>query len=146
MSVWKDSEVLKRFPNYRGILDNTRIARYLIAKSLACDFDPNDSIENLEKLLEEKSLEFKEIVQKFTTQLGDKVIELEQSVSNKNYTQIADAAYWIKASAGSVGFDVFTRPSSDLEKYAREQHQQNVEQIVRVIKQLSERITELEAS
>ena len=59
MSVWKDPEVLKRFPNYRGILDNTRIARYLIAKSLACDFDPNDSIENLEKLLEAKSLNLK---------------------------------------------------------------------------------------
>jgi len=63
ISVWKDPEVLRRFSNYKGLLDNTRIARYLIAKSLECDFNPNDSKEILEKLLNEKSVEFKELLQ-----------------------------------------------------------------------------------
>ena len=63
MSVWKDPEVLRRFFHYRGILDDTQIARYLIAKSIECNYDPGDSNENLEALLKEKSLEFKEVLQ-----------------------------------------------------------------------------------
>jgi len=84
MSVWKNPEVLKRFPNYRGILDNTRIARYLIAKSLACDFDPDDSIENLEKLLKEKSLEFREILQSSTSLLE------KREVKNISYVNLSE--------------------------------------------------------
>ena len=83
MSVWKDPEVLKRFSNYKGILDNIRIARYLIAKSLECDFDPNDSIENLEKLLKEKSLEFRELLQKDTEDLKNR------EVINNSYLNLA---------------------------------------------------------
>ncbi|MFX1276911.1 MAG: radical SAM protein [Promethearchaeota archaeon] len=61
-SVWEDKEILSRFNHYKGILDGTRIARYLIAKSLECNFNSTDSLENLEKLFKEKSKEFKELL------------------------------------------------------------------------------------
>ncbi len=63
LSVWENEDILKRFSNYRGILDGKQIARYLIAKSLECKFDSNnDSLEVLEKLLKEKSIEFNELL------------------------------------------------------------------------------------
>ena len=37
ISVWKNEEILKRFTNYKGIIDGTHIARYLVAKTLECN-------------------------------------------------------------------------------------------------------------
>ena len=61
-TVWNNEEIVKRFSKYRGILDGKEIARYLIAKSIDCNFNPSDSIENLENLLKEKSNEFQELL------------------------------------------------------------------------------------
>ncbi len=62
VSVWEDEKILRRFSNYKGIIDGTQLARYIIAKSIECQFDVDDSIENLENLLKEKSLEFRELL------------------------------------------------------------------------------------
>ena len=62
-SVWKDKKIVERFPKYKGILDDNQIARYLIAKSLECEFKQTDSLEHLERLLKDKSNEFKELLQ-----------------------------------------------------------------------------------
>ncbi len=37
-TVWKNEEILKRFSKYKGIIDGTQIARYLIAKTVECEF------------------------------------------------------------------------------------------------------------
>jgi putative pyruvate formate lyase activating enzyme len=60
--AWKNPEIIKRFSRYKGIIENTHIARYLVAKTVECNFDVNDSLENLEMLLKEKSKEFNEIL------------------------------------------------------------------------------------
>lgn len=60
--AWKNPEILKRFSRYREIIENTQIARYIIAKTVECDFNSDDSIENLEKLLKQKSKEFNKIL------------------------------------------------------------------------------------
>jgi len=60
--AWRNPEILKRFSRYRAIIDNCQIARYLIAKTVECDFDSKDSLENLEKQLKEKSKEFNKIL------------------------------------------------------------------------------------
>ena len=63
-SVWKNEEILRRYSKYRGIIDGTQSARYLIAKTVECDFNSNSSIEELELLLKEKSIEFSELLHK----------------------------------------------------------------------------------
>jgi putative pyruvate formate lyase activating enzyme len=63
-SVWQNKEILKRFSRYRGIIEGSQIARYLIAKTIDCDYESGDSIENLEIILKEKSLEFNELLKK----------------------------------------------------------------------------------
>ena len=63
-SVWQNEEILKRFSRYKGIIDGKEIARYLIAKTIDCDYDSSDSVETLEMLLKEKSLEFNNLLKK----------------------------------------------------------------------------------
>ncbi|MFW9900183.1 MAG: radical SAM protein [Candidatus Thorarchaeota archaeon] len=75
ISVWEDPEILKRFSKYRGIINGTNLARYLIAKSIKCDFDLNDPLEKLEVQLKEKSKEFNEILNKESNSLKDRVIQ-----------------------------------------------------------------------
>ncbi|MFX0002161.1 MAG: radical SAM protein [Candidatus Hodarchaeota archaeon] len=64
LSVWQDHEILKRFSKYRGIIDGTQVARYIIAKTVECEYDSKGSIEEFEELLKEKSLEFNELLEK----------------------------------------------------------------------------------
>ena len=63
-TVWKNEEILKRFSRYKGIIDNKEVARYLIAKSIECEFDDKAPTENLEQLLKDQT----SIVQQRLTQ------------------------------------------------------------------------------
>jgi len=83
-SVWKNEEILKRFSKYRGIIDGTHVARYIVAKTLACEYTSNSSIEDLEKLLEEKSSEFKDI-------LGKDIQDIKnRKTVSKSYIHLAE--------------------------------------------------------
>ena len=46
-TVWKNKEIKKRFSRYWAIIDNEQIARYLIAKTIKCEFEAHNSIEQL---------------------------------------------------------------------------------------------------
>ena len=83
-SVWKNKEILNRFARYKGIIDENQIARYLIAKSLECQFDINDSIENLENLLKEKSQEFIELLEKDIKELQNR------SIASQSYIHLTE--------------------------------------------------------
>lgn len=82
--VWKDEIIKKRFSRYKSIIDDEEIARYIIAKSIECDYETNDSIKHLEVLLTEKSEEFNLLLNEST-----KNIESRQ-IHNKNYITLAE--------------------------------------------------------
>ena len=82
--VWNNKELRKRFPRYRGIIDDKEVARYIIAKSLCCEFDSNYTIEDLEKLLEEKSREFNELLKTSTEEIK------KRSVASKNFIDLTE--------------------------------------------------------
>lgn len=88
-SVWKNEEILKRFRNYKGIIDGTHITRFLLAKTLNCDFNPNDSLENLENLLIETSKEFNNLIKEDNEDLKKREIKstnyitLVETIANK---------------------------------------------------------------
>lgn len=83
-SAWKNPEILKRFLRYKGILDNQLIARYIIAKTIPCEFDRNDSIETLESLMEQKSIEFNQVLSE------DIDSHKARSIQKKNYIHLAE--------------------------------------------------------
>lgn len=74
-SAWKHPEIKKRFSRYRDIIDGKQTARYLIAKTLACDYNSEDPIEELEKRLEKKSEEFSNLLDKNEKELEARKIQ-----------------------------------------------------------------------
>jgi putative pyruvate formate lyase activating enzyme len=83
-SVWQNKEILKRFSRYKGIIDGTSMARYLVGKTIECEFNLNDPIEQLETLFEENSFFFNEL-------LNDSVVELKnRKVQEINYLTLAE--------------------------------------------------------
>ncbi len=84
VSVWQDEEILKRFSKYRGIIDGTQLARYLVAKSIECNFDLREPIEKLEGLLKQKSIEFNELLNKDLIDLKNRVVQ------DSNYITLAE--------------------------------------------------------
>ena len=84
ISVWKNEELLKRFSRYRGIIDNKEVARYIIAKSIKCEYDTKDTIEHLENLLRKKSVEFNELLKNPTEDLKNR------SITSKSYITLAE--------------------------------------------------------
>jgi putative pyruvate formate lyase activating enzyme len=82
--VWKNDEIKRRFARYRGIIDNNQVARYLIAKTIECEYNLNDSIEFLESLLNQKSKEFNDIL-KDSFQLHQ-----ERKIRSTNYLSLAE--------------------------------------------------------
>ncbi|MFX0037845.1 MAG: radical SAM protein [Promethearchaeota archaeon] len=89
LSVWKDHEILKRFSKYRGIIDGTQVARYLLAKTVECKYDYNSSIEELEEILKEKSSEFNGLLKKDIEYIKNRktvsksYIHLAETLANK---------------------------------------------------------------
>jgi len=89
VSVWKNTEIIRRFSKYKGIIDGTQAARYIIAKTIECEFDLNSPIEDLEILLKEKSLEFNEILHKDIEEIKSRevasqsYINLAENIANK---------------------------------------------------------------
>jgi putative pyruvate formate lyase activating enzyme len=87
--VWHNKEILKRFSRYKGIIDGKILARYLIAKTIECDFNPDDSIEQLESLLEENSFFFNKLLEDTTINLKNRDIQernyltLTETIANK---------------------------------------------------------------
>ena len=79
ISVWQNKEIVRRFSKYRGIIDGTRIPRYLIAKSVHVDFDKQSSLQMLETLYIEKSSEFRSLLD-----LNQEVLQ-ERKIYAQNY-------------------------------------------------------------
>ncbi|MHA2005766.1 MAG: radical SAM protein [Promethearchaeota archaeon] len=92
-SVWQNGEILKRFSRYKGILEGEKIARYLIAKSISCEVSRNDPVVQLETLLKEKSIEFKELLKLGTEELKNRkaqevnYITLSETIARKYLTK-----------------------------------------------------------
>jgi putative pyruvate formate lyase activating enzyme len=85
VTVWKNEEIIKRFPKYRNIINGTQIARYLIAKTVECNYDVNDSIENLEKYVRDKSIEFNELIHRDIGEIKDR------KTTSKSYIHLVEA-------------------------------------------------------
>ena len=63
-NVWKNEEVVRRYPRYKDILDGKKIPRYQIAKKIPIDISLNNSLEILWQEHEKKAEMFKEIITK----------------------------------------------------------------------------------
>ncbi len=63
---------------------------------------------------------FRTLIDRFVTRLDEQLQTAEQAYNQREYAEIAAFAHWLKGSGGTVGFDDFTAPASQLETLAKE--------------------------
>ncbi|TFF98160.1 MAG: radical SAM protein [Promethearchaeota archaeon] len=84
VSAWHNEEIQTRFSRYRDIIDDKEMARYLIAKTLHCEYDPDDSLQKLVKEFQLKANEFENLLKIEREQL-----EQREKVE-KNFISLAE--------------------------------------------------------
>ena len=62
---------------------------------------------------------FHRTIGSFVEKLRDKGREMDTLCEREDYEGLAALAHWLKGSAGTIGFDVFTEPARELEQLAR---------------------------
>ena len=90
--------------------------------------------------LDDMNPRLRPIIERFTYDLSDKIKYLDETINSSNFDEIEKFAYWLKASAGSVGFDDFTEPARELLAQAKAQQIDLVNESISVIKTLESRI------
>jgi HPt (histidine-containing phosphotransfer) domain-containing protein len=65
---------------------------------------------------------------------------METSAEAGDLEELARLAHWLKGSAGTVGFDAFTEPALNLELFAREGKQSEIEAAIQELRGLADRI------
>ncbi len=90
--------------------------------------------------LDDMNPRLRPIIEKFIFDLSDKIKALDEAVSSKNYDEVEKFAYWLKASAGSVGFDDFTEPARELLVQIKAQQLELVNKSLNIIGTLESRI------
>jgi len=80
------------------------------------------------------------LVGKFVTRLSQQLDHLEQAFEASRLDEVADLAHWLKGSAGTVGFDVFTEPAAELEMLVNAEQNGKAREKITTIRALYERI------
>ena len=55
----------------------------------------------------------------FIERLEEKIIQMDTALDSGNMDELASLAHWLKGSGGTVGYDDFTEPATELETYAK---------------------------
>jgi HPt (histidine-containing phosphotransfer) domain-containing protein len=58
-------------------------------------------------------------VQKFTQRLNDQLDAMDNAWNVRDLKELAALAHWLKGAAGTVGYDAFTEPATELEQVVR---------------------------
>lgn len=80
------------------------------------------------------------IVEAFVSRLRDKLTAMEESIAERDFTELIHLAHWLKGAAGTVGFDEFTEPAQALQYLARERKHEPLESAIEELWALADRI------
>ncbi len=80
------------------------------------------------------------VVEKFITRVREQYIQMEIANSDKDFTELAALAHWLKGSGGTVGFDQLSRPAKQLEDSAKASNHEECKRDLIQIKSIIERL------
>ncbi len=80
------------------------------------------------------------MAEKFVKRLNHQFRLMEQAAASLQFDELADLAHWLKGSAGTLGFHVFTEPAESLECCAKSHNRDGVVEKIAGIGQLMYRI------
>jgi len=85
---------------------------------------------------------FQRAIQKFVTKLEEQVATMEQAYKCGDLEELALLAHWLKGAGGTVGFDEFTEPAAELEKFAKSQQVEQTGHVLERVKWLAKAVEE----
>jgi HPt (histidine-containing phosphotransfer) domain-containing protein len=84
--------------------------------------------------------QLKKVVNSFIVKLPGELSKMETALTSGDYLQLAHLAHWLKGAAGTVGFDTFTKPATELEQFAKSSDCQNCKDMLEKIKIMAHNI------
>ena len=83
---------------------------------------------------------FAKVIARFVSRLEEKLPQMDEALWAKDFDALAKLGHWLKGAGGTVGFDVFYEPASELESAAKAQDREAAEQHLTLIHRLAARI------
>lgn len=83
---------------------------------------------------------FYRIICRFVARFQEQLLLFDASLARNDFEQLASLAHWLKGAAGSVGFDEFTNPATELEVHAKNGNRAGAEKSLALIRSLAARI------
>ncbi len=87
-----------------------------------------------------KDARFVPIVRKFLGRLEGKIVAMEAACDSGELSDLEELAHWLQGAAGTVGLDDFTAPAERLKLAARQAKRDEIEPLVRELRDLAERV------
>ena len=85
-------------------------------------------------------LEFREIVEEFVEHLHTRLNSMRQAWAERDLSDLAALAHWLKGSGGSVGFHAFNAPAARLEDLAKKEQLDHIEAAILELEDMADRI------
>jgi HPt (histidine-containing phosphotransfer) domain-containing protein len=82
--------------------------------------------------------EIREIVNEFVEKLSVGIEKMDAASCKSDYNELASLAHWLKGAGGTVGFDCFTEPAKQLEKFAAEKADEEIGVTLRRLRSLEQ--------
>ncbi|OED36768.1 hypothetical protein AB833_25470 [Chromatiales bacterium (ex Bugula neritina AB1)] len=98
------------------------------------------AVDFVESSLLRRDSSFRPIVLKFLPRLKEKLDAMDTALAEEDYDELAQLAHWLKGSGGTVGFEIFTKPSAEMEISAKKKDERNITRLMTVIKEYADRI------
>jgi len=80
------------------------------------------------------------VLRKFRARLNQRMAEARELESRSDYAAIAQFAHWLRGSAGSMGYDAFTAPASELEAAAKAAKGDRVALLLGEVQDMAQRV------
>ena len=107
--------------------------------SLTFSVDCEDSTQEfLNYLAPTDDPEIREIVVEFLETLALSIEQMGAANHAHNYDELVRLAHWLKGAGGTVGFDCFTEPAKQLEQYAVDRSDEQIEQTLERLRSLEQ--------
>lgn len=79
-------------------------------------------------------------IRKFTPRLYEQLDVMDQAAREHNFGDLSELAHWLKGAGGTIGYNVFTEPAALLEIAAKASAIDDINTILKELRQLAERI------
>ena len=80
------------------------------------------------------------ILRKFLRRLHEQLAEVREMQARNDFSAIAQFAHWLRGSAGSMGYDVFAAPATELEAAAKAAKGERVAQLLSEVQHMAQRV------